>query len=123
MNELKYKILKFLDMSNENFTGSEILQHFQHLNYDVNDVEKHFFDLHRLGYTDNGTYEDVTHVTVHGREYIDNYEYRKKHDSLYVDQLNSAKETAKFSKIISVISAVIAALAVASNIITAICLN
>lgn len=123
MNELKYKILKLLDTSNETFTGFEIIKHFQDLEYDINDIEKHFFDLRHLGYTDNGTHQGVTHITVYGRKYIDDYEYREKHDNLYITQLKDAKASAKFSQRVSIVSVIIAACAVAANIVTAVLLN
>lgn len=123
MNEIKYEILKLLDTSDKLFTGYEILECFQKLDYKVADVEKHFFDLCRLGYTDSGTHQDIVNVTVQGRKYIDDYEYRKECDNLYKQQLADTKRTAQRSFAVAVISAVIALIATASDIVATIIAN
>ena len=124
MNKLKYTILKTLDSSNEPLNTTELLNTLHQHENDYLTSQKHLDDLIALGavqYTD--VYETALCITVTGREYIDNYVYREKHDSLYIDELESAKATAKFSRIISIISVIIAALSVVTNIITALLLN
>ncbi|MDD6477498.1 MAG: hypothetical protein PUF69_07185 [Eubacteriales bacterium] len=120
MNKLKYEILTYVDSSNEDLTGFDIVSYFQSLENDILIVEKHFSDLSSLGYVDSCAHENYCHVTVYGREYIDSYEFQQEHHRLYVEQLNDAKQVAKYSKVISIISSAIAALAVAANILIAI---
>lgn len=118
MNEIKYQILKFLDSSDDNQSMVDIIRHLQSLDYEATAIQKHFVDLRALDCIDNGSSQGFVHVTVKGREYIDDYEYRKEHDDLYVDQLITAKKSAKYSMIISIISVSIAALAILANVIT-----
>lgn len=124
MNEIKYKILTFIDNSDTPIYEFHVYQHLASQNVDINEADKHFQDLfiQKLINTRDlrgGSY----YVTPPGRVYIDDYEYRQKHDALYIQELENAKTTAKHSKIISIISAAIALVAVIADVVITIALN
>lgn len=124
MNEIKYKILTFIDSSDTPVYEFNVYQHLASQNIDINEADKHFQDLYvqKLINT-RDLREGLYYVTPVGRNYIDDYEYRAKHDALYIQELENAKATAKHSKIVSIISAVIALSAVVADIVISILSN
>lgn len=119
MNDIKYKILTTIDKSDTPISAYELLDLMQDESISTDVAQKHFEDLHTQGLISGLMMEDSVKITSAGRECIDNFEYHESHYKLLNEQISiarseaaSAKKNARDSKIISIISIVIAALGV-----------